>query len=453
MSNITIVGCGYVGLVTGAVLSKLGNKVVGVDIDSERIAKLNAGICPIYEPGLMELINEQARNGKLRFTTKYEDAIPDSKFVFICVNTPPSPHGGADMRFVRNAAREIGRNLSVQHKTIVINKSTMPPGSGDMVEAILSEEAEPEAEFAVVANPEFLREGSALQDMLNPDRIVLGSKDQEAAEAVASLYSSFTCPILLTNIRTAEMIKYAANAFLAMKISFINEMAQICEAIGADVRQVSTGIGLDKRIGTHFLQAGIGFGGSCFPKDAQALEYVASISDCYPRILKAVLEVNRESRRRFVTKIDKVVGGLYDKTVGVWGLAFKANTDDIREAPALDIIPELLSRGANVKVYDPAAMENARRILPERVSFCEDVYTVAENAHVLAIITDWEQFRSVDLTRVKKLMATHKIVDGRNIFDPELVRGLGFEYVGIGIPFCQSESERYLPQASIPIWH
>ncbi len=435
MAKIVVVGCGYVGLGTGAVFADLGNQVVGVEINAARVAQLQAGDCPIFEPGLEELLVRNLRAGRLRFTTDYAAAIPDADFVFICVNTPSGPHGGADMSYVRSAARSVGHHLAAGRTTVVVNKSTMPIGSGDLVGALLGEEAAGGARFAVVANPEFLREGSAVQDMLHPDRVVLGSAERAAAEAVAELYAAFNAPILITDLRTAEMIKYASNAFLATKISFINEVAQVCEALGADVRQVAAGMGYDQRIGPRFLNAGIGFGGSCFPKDVKALEFMAEEANCHPQLLRAVLEINRDARRGFVRKIDRLVGGLEGATVAVWGLAFKENTDDLRESPALEIIDDLLARGARVRVYDPAALDAARAVLTSpRVAFCADAYDAAAGADVVALVTPWNEFKGLDLARVGELMREPVLVDGRNLYDPRELAALGFTYRGVGLP-------------------
>ncbi|MDP9381351.1 MAG: UDP-glucose/GDP-mannose dehydrogenase family protein [Chloroflexota bacterium] len=437
MAKIAVVGCGYVGLGTAAVFADLGNQVIGLDVDATRVERLQAGDCPIFEPGLEEILLRNVQAGRLRFTTEYAEALVEAEFAFICVSTPMGPHGGANMRYVRQAARSIGQHLAPGRRTIVVNKSTMPPGSGDLVGALLGEEISQDARYAVVANPEFLREGTAVQDMLHPDRVVLGATDRTAAEAVATLYQPFNAPIVITNLRTAEMIKYAANAFLATRISFINEIAHICEALGADVRQVSQAIGLDKRIGPHFLNAGIGFGGSCFPKDAQALEYMAAVADCYPQLLRAVLDINRAGRRSFVSKLDRMLGGLDGRVIAVWGLAFKPNTDDLREAPALDIIRELISCGAQVKAYDPAAMPNARELLPG-IGFCSDPYEAAAGADAVALITEWNEFKGLDLGRVHSLMRRAVLVDGRNLYDPYEMASLGFTYRGVGVPVVEA---------------
>jgi UDPglucose 6-dehydrogenase len=431
MAKIAVVGTGYVGLCTAAVFADLGNDVVGLDIDAAKVAQLAEGVCPIFEPGLHELLERNIRADRIVFTTEYEAAIPSADFVFICVGTPPGPHGSADMSAVRCAARAIGRNLSQSHLTTIVNKSTMPIGSGDLIRALLAEVSHPAADFAVVANPEFLREGTAVRDMLQPDRIVLGATDRAAADAVAALYKAFDAPTLVTDLRTAEMIKYAANAFLAARISFINEVAQICEALGADVREVAIGMGLDKRIGPHFLNAGIGFGGSCFPKDVHALEFMAEEADCHPQLLRAVLDINRDARRAFVRKVVRLLGSVEGKTVALWGLAFKPETDDLREAPAVEVIRDLLARGVLVRAFDPVAMGGARQMLPE-VTYCADPYEAATGADAVALVTEWNVFKRLDLVRVRAAMRTPILVDGRNIYDAAEMAALGFTYAGIG---------------------
>jgi UDPglucose 6-dehydrogenase len=432
MARIAVIGTGYVGLGTGAVFAEFGNQVCGVDIDSAKVARLRTGECPIFEPGLEELLARNLQAGRLTFTTDYAAAVPEADFVFICVGTPAGPHGGADMRYVRSAASAIGRYLALNRQTIIVNKSTMPIGSGDLIGTLIDEMAAPEARYAIVSNPEFLREGSAVQDMLHPDRIVLGAAKRWAAERVAELYKPLGAPLMLTDLRTAEMIKYAANAFLATKIAFINEVAQLCEALGADVRQVAVGMGHDRRIGPHFLNAGIGFGGSCFPKDVQALEFMASETDCHPQLLRAVLEINRDARRSFVRKLDRSLGGVEGKTIAIWGLAFKPNTDDLREAPALDIISDLLARGARVRAYDPAAMPTARGLLPQ-VAFCTDAYEAATGADAVALVTEWNEFKGLDMARVRAALRQPILIDGRNLYDAQEMALLGFTYRGVGV--------------------
>jgi UDPglucose 6-dehydrogenase len=433
VARIGVIGCGYVGLSTAVMFANLGNQVVGVDIDHARVARMQGGVCPVFEPGLGELLERNVNAKRLQFTTDYAAAVPDADFVFICVNTPMGPNGGADMRYVRQAARGIGRTLASERLTVVVNKSTMPIGSGDMIHALLGDEAAEGARFAVVSNPEFLREGSAVHDMLHPDRIVLGAADRGAAEAVAELYKPFAAPLLITDRRTAEMIKYASNAFLAARISFINEVAHICDVLGADVRQVAAGMGLDKRIGPHFLNAGIGFGGSCFPKDVMALEFMAEEADCHPQLLHAVLDINRDSRRSFIRKLNRLLGTLEGATIALWGLAFKPDTDDLREAPSLEIIRDLLTRGAFVRAYDPVAMEGTRALFPT-VTFCSDPYEAAKGADAVALITDWNEFKGLDLARVRESMRRPTLLDGRNLYDPQEVAALGFTYCGVGVP-------------------
>lgn len=429
MATIAIVGLGYVGLVYAGAFADLGNTVCGVDIDREKIARLRDGVIPIYEPGLHELIRRNVEAGRLRFTTEYQEAIPDADFVFICVGTPSTVDGDADMRAVRAAAETIGRHL--RGHTIIVNKSTMPIGSGDLVSSLIERVKPPEATFAVVTNPEFLREGSAVYDVFHPSRIVLGAEDREAAERVADLYRVLNAPILITDRRSAEMIKYASNAILATRISFINEIAQICEQVGADVKVVAQGMGYDPRIGPLFLEAGLGFGGSCFPKDVRALAYMAEEVGCHPQLLHAVLEINQDQRRRFVRKLQELLGDLHGRPIALWGLAFKQDTDDVRESPALDVLRMLLQRGAVVTAYDPAAIANAAREIPE-ARYVSDPYVAVVGADALLIATPWNEFKQADLRRVRELMRTPIILDGRNLYDPEEVRSLGFTYVGVG---------------------
>jgi UDPglucose 6-dehydrogenase len=429
MASIAIIGLGYVGLVYGAAFADLGNQVVGVDIDAEKVARLHRGGIPIYEPGLDELIRRNRETGRLRFTTRYEEAVPDAEFVFICVGTPSTLDGDADMRAVRAAALSIGQNL--RGHTIVVNKSTMPIGSGDLVTALIEHVKPADATFAVVSNPEFLREGSAVYDVFHPSRIVLGAEDRQAAERVADLYRVLQAPILITDRRSAEMIKYASNAILATRISFINEIAQICEQLGADVTVVAKGMGYDPRIGPLFLEAGIGFGGSCFPKDVRALMSMAEQAGCHPQLLHAVLEINQDQRRRFVRKLQELLGDLHGKRIALWGLSFKQDTDDIRESPAIDILRMLLQRGAEVRAYDPAAMPHAAAVVPE-ASYVSDAYEAVVDADALLIATPWNEFKQADLARVRTLMRQPVLLDGRNIYDPAEARRLGFIYVGVG---------------------
>ncbi|MCC6626662.1 MAG: UDP-glucose/GDP-mannose dehydrogenase family protein [Chloroflexi bacterium] len=429
MSMIAVVGTGYVGLVTGACFADLGNDVICIDIDERKIAALQAGSIPIYEPGLEEMVVRNARAGRLRFTTSYAAGLPSAEFCFITVDTPSGSNGQANMTAVRGAAQMIGQ--AMRGHTTIINKSTMPIGSGDLVTSIVAPFASDDVTFDVVSNPEFLREGAAIQDFMSPDRVVLGSTNPAAAEHVAELYAPLNAPVLMTDLRTAEMIKYAANAFLATRISFINEVAQICERLHADVRVVAEGMGLDKRIGRHFLDAGIGFGGSCFPKDVRALAYMAEATDCHPQLLNAVVEINEAMRRRFVLKVERILGDLHGATIGAWGLAFKPDTDDMREAPAIDILKGLVQKGARVRAYDPVSMDNARRYLPE-IEYSRSPYDAAADADAVILLTHWNEFKQVDLTRVARQMRRPIMVDGRNLYDPAEVRRHGFVYAGVG---------------------
>lgn len=430
MSKICVIGTGYVGLVTGACFADLGNTVTCLDVDETRIERLKQGIMPIYEPGLEQIVLQNVRHGRLHFTTSYPEALKDAEFAFIAVGTPSGVDGEADLQYVRQAAEAIAD--IVDHPIIVVNKSTVPVGTGDWVaEVINRRRAGKPLEFSVVSNPEFLREGSAINDFMMPDRVVLGSLHRQAAEKVAQLYQSLRCPIMITDLRTAEMIKYASNAFLATRISFINEIANICEELGADVREVARGMGLDKRIGPAFLDAGLGWGGSCFPKDVKALAHMAVLHGTHPQLLQAVMEINRNQRRRVVVKLRKALGTLDQKVIGVLGLSFKPNTDDIREAPALEVIHLLENEGALVKAYDPQAMENARSVLP-RVHLVETPYQVAEGADALVLATEWNEFKQLDFDQIYRSMRQPVIMDARNLWDPDKLRAMGFTYFGIG---------------------
>ncbi|WP_322508974.1 UDP-glucose/GDP-mannose dehydrogenase family protein, partial [Anaerolinea sp.] len=401
-----------------------------LDVDETRIERLKQGIMPIYEPGLEQIVLQNVRHGRLHFTTSYPEALKDAEFAFIAVGTPSGVDGEADLQYVRQAAEAIAD--IVDHPIIVVNKSTVPVGTGDWVAEIINRRrAGKFLEFSVVSNPEFLREGSAINDFMMPDRVVLGSLNRQAAEKVAQLYQSLRCPIMITDLRTAEMIKYASNAFLATRISFINEIANICEELGADVREVARGMGLDKRIGPAFLDAGLGWGGSCFPKDVKALAHMAVLHGTHPQLLQAVMEINRNQRRRVVVKLRKALGTLDQKVIGVLGLSFKPNTDDIREAPALEVIHLLENEGALVKAYDPQAMENARSVLP-RVHLVETPYQVAEGADALVLATEWNEFKQLDFEQIYRSMRQPVIMDARNLWDPDKLRAMGFTYFGIG---------------------
>jgi UDPglucose 6-dehydrogenase len=431
VSRIGVVGLGYVGLTTAACLSDLGHDVVGVDVDTARVQMLRRNKIPIYEPGLEELIERNVRDGRLTFTTDMGDAVEASEFAFLAVGTPPNSRGGADLTALKGAARDIG--ASVRGDLVVINKSTVPIGTGDVVSDILRDtRTSSTGSVAVVSNPEFLREGSAVTDFMHPDRVVLGGHDRAAAERVGELYGPLECPVLITDLYTAEMIKYASNAFLATKISFINEIARICEKLDADVAVVAEGMGMDSRIGRQFLDAGIGFGGSCFPKDVRALARMAEEMGYHPELLRTVMDINADMRKLVVDRLQELLGGLRGQTIGILGLSYKPNTDDLREAPALEIIETLLRKGAKVQVYDPVAMAKAKPLLNGAVVSARDAYGAARKADAIALLTEWNQFRSLDMKRLKQAMRRPVIVDGRNIWDPKRMRDLGFVYRGVG---------------------
>ncbi|MCS6802819.1 MAG: UDP-glucose/GDP-mannose dehydrogenase family protein [Chloroflexota bacterium] len=429
MKQISVIGLGYVGLTTATCFADLGNSVIGVDIDERKVNGLLQGKLPIYEPGLEEMVRRNMAAGRLHFTTDYDRAVGQSEFVFIAVGTPSGVDGEADLRYVRAAAEQIARSL--RGPTIIINKSTVPIGTGDLVTTIIRR-INPNAQFAVVSNPEFLREGSAISDFMNPDRVVLGAEDHEAAQRVAELHKPLAAPVIITDTRTAEMIKYASNAFLATRISFINEIAVICDELGADVKEVARGMGLDKRIGPAFLEAGVGYGGSCFPKDVQALAHMAAIHGRHPQLLYAVMEINRSQRRLVVLRLRDILGSLDGKTIALLGLSFKPQTDDTREAPALEIAHLLHLEGAKLRVFDPLSMEQARPHLPPETVFARDPYDAATGADALVVVTEWNEFKQLDLRQLKGVMERPVIIDGRNIYDPREMRREGFIYYGIG---------------------
>jgi UDPglucose 6-dehydrogenase len=416
-------------MVSGACFADLGNNVTCVDINEQRIDNLNQGIMPIFEPGLEELVRRNVRAGRLAFTTSYEEALADADFAFIAVGTPSDVDGQADLRYVRMAAESIAD--VIDHYVVIINKSTVPVGTGDWVADIIRNRRPEAPDFDVVSCPEFLREGSAISDFMNPDRVILGSTNRDAAEKVAQLHLPLRTTIMITDLRTAEMVKYASNAFLAAKISFINEIANICEALGADVKEVAYGMGLDKRIGPYFLDAGLGWGGSCFPKDVKALASMAEIEGRHPHLLHAVMDINRDQRYAPLRKVETCLGDLRGKIVAVLGLAFKPNTDDMRDAPAVDVIRNLQRKGAVVRAYDPVAMENAEGLLTD-VEMMENAYAAAEGADALVLVTEWNEFKNLDLARVKSLMKEPVLIDGRNIYDPDQARAHGFKYMGVG---------------------
>ena len=429
MSKVAVIGAGYVGLTTAACLADLGNDVVVVDVDGQKIDQLQRHQVPFFEPGMTELVRRNAESHRLRFTTSYAEAIPGAEYAIIAVSTPEGEGGEADLSYVESAASSIADHMD--GPLVVVNKSTVPPLTGDMVSEVLRRRNN-KHQAHVVSNPEFLREGSAIQDFMHPDRVVVGGHNREAAEKVAKLYESLEAPILITpNIYTAEMVKYASNAFLAARISFINEIARICERVDADAKLVAEGMGMDKRIGPHYLDAGIGWGGSCFPKDVKALAALAERFDYHPQLLQAVMDINADQRMLVIDKLRDCLDSLNQKVIGLLGLAFKPNTDDLREAPSLDIARVLLAAGARVRGYDPAAMERMRAILPD-MQFCNDSYDVATGADALIIVTEWNEFHHLDLARIKASMRTPVVIDGRNIYVPATMRDLGFTYRGIG---------------------
>ena len=427
MSRIAIVGAGYVGLTTAACLADLGNDVVAVDVDQERIRRLRSHRLPIYEPGLQEVVERNARAGRLRFTSAYDEAIPGAEYAFIAVATPEGEDGSADLEYVEAAAGSVAD--AMDGPIIIINKSTVPIGTGDFVARVVARTAT--YPFEVVSNPEFLREGSALADFMRPDRVVIGARRPEVGAEVARLYEQLGAPVLLTTIYTAEMIKYASNSFLATRISFINEMARICEHADADVKVVAEGMGLDRRIGSLFLEAGIGYGGSCLPKDVKALASMAEKYGYHPELLHTVMEINRDQRTLIVDRLKECLGTLRGQVIGLLGLAFKPNTDDLREAPSLEIARLLIAKGATVRGYDPAAMTRAQQLIPE-MQFRKNAYGVARGADAIALITEWNEFRHLDLARLRRSMRRPVLVDGRNVYDPRQMQELGFVYRGIG---------------------
>jgi len=432
MAKICVIGTGYVGLVTGTCFSDMGHRVTCLDINDKRIEKLKNGIMPIYEPGLKQIVDQNVEAGRLDFTTSYQEALENAEFAFIAVGTPSSVEGDADMQYVKMAAETIASHLD--HPIIIVNKSTVPVGTGDWVSEIIKDmNGGTTPPFCVVSNPEFLREGSAVNDFMEPDRVVLGSTNREAAEKVADLYEALRAPIMITDLRTAEMIKYASNAFLATRISFINEIANICESLGADVKEVARGMGMDKRIGPSFLDAGLGWGGSCFPKDVKALAHMAETRGSHPQLLQAVMDINQNQRKRAVQKVEKALGGLKGKTIGLLGLSFKPNTDDTRDAPALAIARMLLDAGAVVQAFDPQAMEVSKKEIPQ-LQLRKNPYETAEAVDALILATEWNEFKSLDFERIKANMKGNVILDGRNIWDGTELYEMGFTYFGMGVP-------------------
>ncbi len=442
--KLGIVGTGYVGLVTGTCFAEMGNDVICVDIDKEKIEKLKRGIVPIFEPGLDKLVRKNQKKGTLRFTTDIRDALKNSYIIFIAVGTPQSEDGSADLSFVLDVAKQIGKYM--EHDMIVVDKSTVPVGTADRVRQTITEELKKRFgdkipfEFDVVSNPEFLKEGDAVNDFMKPDRIIVGANNRKSLDVMRELYRPFTMNherFIAMDVRSAEMTKYAANAMLATKISFMNEIANICELVGADVNKVRVGIGSDKRIGYHFIYPGIGWGGSCFPKDVKALEKMAKEKGYEPIVIEAVERVNEKQKRKLVEKIVKRFGkDLSGRVFALWGLAFKPQTDDMREAPSITIVKELTKRGAKIKAYDPEAMENARNFwLKEikQIEYFDNKYDTLNGADAMLLVTEWKEFRSPDFYEIKKRLKQPVIFDGRNQYNRELLTEFGFEYYQVGV--------------------
>lgn len=427
--KVCIIGTGYVGLVTGACLAELGNNVICVDNNQAKIDMLNNGEIPIYEPGLKEMVHNARQAGRISFVTSIAEGVKDSTIVFIAVSTPPKPDGAADLSMVAAVAKEVAENM--EDYKIVVDKSTVPVKTGEKVAETIKRYRKKDVPFDVVSNPEFLREGTAIQDTLNPDRIVIGTSSKKAADILSELYKPLKAPIIVTDINSAEIIKHAANSFLATKISFANALSHICEASGANVIEVTKGVGLDNRVGARFLNAGVGYGGSCFPKDVSAFIAIADELGYDFRMLKEVENVNAEQADFFFDKIKEGLWILENKVIGVLGLAFKPNTDDMRNAPSVVIIKKLLAEGAKIKAYDPQGMEKAREYLPD-IEYCSNPYEVAEKSEALLILTEWNEFKEMDLERIKSLLHQPIIFDGRNIYSPEKMEQLGFTYWSIG---------------------
>jgi UDPglucose 6-dehydrogenase len=428
--NIAIVGTGYVGLVSGTCFAELGNTVICVDNNAKKIEDLNKGIIPIYEPGLEELVAKNRKKKRLFFTTDMKQAVQKSKVIFIAVGTPPKLDGDADLKYIEQVSRDVARYMN--NYKVVVEKSTVPVETNKWVKYIMRLNNH-KIDFDVASNPEFLKEGSAIEDFMHPDRIVLGVESEKARKLLVKLYEPLKAPIVVTNIQSAEIIKHASNSFLATKISFINAVANICEQVGADIEKVAEGMGLDKRIGKSFLKAGIGYGGSCFPKDVQAFIRIAQNLGCKFDILKEVENVNENQRKVVFKKIQQALWILNEKKIGVLGIAFKPNTDDLRSAPAIDIIKMLQAEGARVKAYDPKAMEHAKDLLPD-VDFCKNAYDAVKDCDALVIVTEWPEFKDLSLTKIKKLLKHPIVIDARNMFDPKKMKKIGFKYTSVGRP-------------------
>ncbi|MFH1753250.1 MAG: UDP-glucose/GDP-mannose dehydrogenase family protein [Candidatus Omnitrophota bacterium] len=427
--NIAIIGTGYVGLVTGTCLAEMGNDVICVDKDKAKIDSLKKGHITIYEPGLEALVQRNRRQKRLVFTTNIKDAVKKSLVIFIAVNTPPKPNGEADLIFVENVTKKIAEHMT-SYK-LVVEKSTVPIETGAWVKRTMKINNKKDIPFDVASNPEFLKEGAAIDDFMHPDRVVIGVESKKAKEILMKLYEPLNAPMVVTNVESAEIIKHASNSFLATKISFINAVSNICERSGADIEEVAKGMGMDKRIGRSFLNAGLGFGGSCFPKDLTAFVHIAEKRGYNFDLLREVGNINDRQRELLIKKIKDNIWNLEQKTIGVLGLSFKPDTDDIRQSPAINIIKDLLDCGVNIKAYDPQAMNRAKKEL-KKVSFCRDPYEVAKNSDCLVVATEWDEFRKLDLLKIKGLLKQPLIIDGRNIYKPKEMDKLGFKYISIG---------------------
>ncbi len=428
--KICVIGTGYVGLVTGACLADLGNEVICVDIDKGKINSLNKGKVPIYEPGLEEIVKRCQRNKTISFTADIRSGVRKSQIIFIAVGTPPRENGEADLSYVENVAKEIVSHMN-SYK-LIVEKSTVPVATGEKIKQTVMAYNRKKIEFDVASNPEFLREGSAIDDFMHPDRIVLGVESKKAKDLLIELYKPLGVPFVITDIKSAEIIKHASNSFLAAKISFINALSCICEKAGADIMQVANGMGLDRRIGRNFLNAGIGFGGFCFPKDLAAFIKISDKLGYDFGLLKSVEKINNEQLANFIKKIEEALWIVQNKTIGVLGLSFKPNTDDLRFAPSLEIINSLLKDGAKVRCFDPQAMPKARGLFKNKVKFCSDPYEVARGSDCLVVVTEWNEFKELDFKRIKKLLHRHIIIDGRNIYEPDDMKKLGFKYISVG---------------------
>lgn len=428
--KVVVVGTGYVGLVTGACFADLGNEIICVDNDENKVKILKEGGIPIYEPGLEEIVKRNSANKRLTFSSDLKSSVKEAEIVFICVGTPPKNDGSADLSGIEAVSREVAE--AMDGYKLLVEKSTVPVETGEWVKKTVNTFKKKDAEFDVASNPEFLREGTAIEDFMNPDRVVIGVESERAEKLLKDLYEPLDTKIVVTNIKGAEIIKHASNSFLATKISFANALSNICDKVGADVKSVTEGIGMDSRINKYFLNAGIGFGGSCFPKDLKAFIHIADKLGYDFSMLKEVEKINDRQKDFAVKKITDMLWNLEGKTIAVWGLAFKPDTDDIREAPAIDIIKKLISLGAKVRAFDPVAMDNTKREVSEKVTYCGDIYQAAEGADIVVLMTEWNEFKEVDWEKIKSSMVHPVVLDGRNIYDPAKLKALGFKYSGIG---------------------